>query len=73
MLYVLLKILSLNLQILQYYCYKHIVNTLTRCIQMTALLECICDQACENRAYLHTKFGLIFELQLTISFEVQAL
>ena len=33
----------------------------------------ICDQACENRAYLHTKFGLIFEFQLTISFEVQTL
>ena len=32
----------------------------------------ICDWACENRAYLHTKFGLTFELQLTISFEVQA-
>ena len=22
----------------------------------------ICDRACENRAYLHTKIGLIFEL-----------
>ena len=22
----------------------------------------ICDQACENRAYLHTKFSLIFEV-----------
>ena len=30
-----------------------------------------CDRACENRAYLHTKFSLIFELQFTISFEVQ--
>ena len=34
---------------------------------------CICDWACENRAYLHTKSYLIFELQLTISFEVQKL
>ena len=33
----------------------------------------ICDWACENRAYLHTKFGFIFELQLTISFETQML
>ena len=32
-----------------------------------------CDQACENRAYLHIKFDLIFEFQLTISFEVQML
>ena len=24
-----------------------------------------CDQACENRAYLHTEFGILFELQLT--------
>ena len=32
-----------------------------------------CDRACENRAYTHTKFGLIFEFQLTISFEVQML
>ena len=30
----------------------------------------ICDQACENRAYQHTKFGLTFELQLTMSFDV---
>ena len=33
----------------------------------------ICDQACENRAYLHMKFDLIFQLQLTISFKVQML
>ena len=32
-----------------------------------------CDWACENRAYLHTKFSLIFKFQLTISFEVQML
>ena len=43
MLYVLLKMLSLNLQFLQY-CYKYIVNIVvkrTLCIQVTALLECI--------------------------------
>ena len=33
----------------------------------------ICDWACKNKVYLHTKFGLIFELQLTISYEVQKL
>ena len=33
----------------------------------------MCDQVCENRAYLHIKFDLIFEFQLTISFEVQML
>ena len=33
----------------------------------------ICDWACKNRAYLHMKFDLIFELQLTISFKVQML
>ena len=27
----------------------------------------------QNRAYLHTKVGLIFELQFTISFEAQKL
>ena len=27
----------------------------------------ICDWACENRAYLHIKFGLFFELQPTIT------
>ena len=30
----------------------------------------ICDWACENRAYLHTNFGLIFEFQSAISFKV---
>ena len=33
----------------------------------------ICDQACENGAYLHIKFGLILELQLIISFDVHKL
>ena len=33
----------------------------------------MCDQACDNKAYPHTKFCLIFELQLTISFEVRKL
>ena len=28
----------------------------------------ICDQACKNRAYLHIKFGLFFDLQLAITF-----
>ena len=27
--------------------------------------EHVCDQAYENRAYLHTKFDLIFEISLT--------
>ena len=40
---------------------------------LTSLKSQICDWACENRAYLHTKFGLIFEIQLTISYEVQTL
>ena len=29
----------------------------------------ICDWAWENRAYLQIKFGLIFELYLTITFK----
>ena len=29
----------------------------------------ICDWACENRAYLHTNFGLIFEFWFTITFK----
>ena len=29
-----------------------------------------CDQACENKAYLHIKFGLFFEL-LTFSLNIK--
>ena len=51
--------------------YKHWYQ----CVYLINLLLSvhICDWACKNRAYLHTKFGLIFELQLAISFEVQML
>ena len=29
-----------------------------------------CDRACDNRAYLHTTFGLIFEFLFTITFKI---
>ena len=38
-----------------------------------APVNIICDRACENRAYLHAKFGLIIEIQLTVSFEARKL
>ena len=38
-----------------------------KCLRDT-LARDICDQACENRAYLHLKFGLFFKIQLNITF-----
>ena len=32
--------------------------------------QCMCDWACENRAYPHIKIGMFFELQLAITFEL---
>ena len=40
------------------------------CLIATIILANNCDWACENRAYLHTNFGLIFELQFTITFKL---
>ena len=39
-------------------------------VQAINSIDAICDWACKNRAYLHIKIGMFFELQLAITFKI---